>query len=930
MSNLVNRMKKQIFISIFTLLSLISFSQKAAWEKLIVSDKSSIMKTPFLMVELDVNDLKRIRSKGIKPLRQIDERHFIFKDSDVEFENIKTWRVNNDWKLNVLEKSKEDHLFYIKTTSKLDSENSNNFSIIASYPASNVYLIRCDANALEFLKREEEVVYISNESYTPKVESRVIDMNINPNRVNKVHHFFPQIDGTNETVSIQEGRFDPFDIDLIGRYVESDLSSDTFDNHADEMATIVAGAGNSFVTGRGVASRAAITSSDFFPVLPDDDTDYISLDIKTQNHSYGTLIEQFYGAQANAFDESAVNNPSLLHVFSIGNQGLVVDNEGTYQGIEGFANITGNYKMSKNTISVGSVDTVGRELSFVSRGPAYDGRIKPEVVAYSNVGSSNSAALVSGISVLLQHQYRELYSSDMPSALVKALLINGAHDVGPLGVDFVTGYGNVNAFRSMKSLQSSQFFTGSIGQNEIDEIGLNLPSNALNLKITLVWTDPAANPNDAVALVNDLDMRLIDEAMNETLPWILNSSPNKAALSAMATRGRDHLNNVEQITVANPEDQYTIEIEGFSVGSPQDYYIVYEYEFAGSFEWDYPTGSDNMPFNGESGSYFRWNSTLDDVGELSYSLDGGVSWILLDDNVDTSIGYWRWSSIPELSSGAVARMSIGSEQFVTENFSISRPLKPRVGFNCGDSVMVKWPIIPNAESYTIFRLGEKVLEEIITTTDTALIINNKNAIIDQRLSIRPNLADKSLLRSPTFDYSLQGVDCYVMSFFQEISLDTGIYLNLDLGTSYGIEELVFYRLEGINRLKIDEIINPTKEDIRLLDSQPNQGYNEHIVHIRFQNGEEIEMSSGISSYVTEVPILIFPNVLFSGESLTILLKEFESQNPVLKVFDMKGSEVLIEANLSTQEFIPINLKAGIYIYRFEDGPVNSSGRLIVR
>jgi hypothetical protein len=808
----------------------------------------------------------------------------------------------------------------------------NGMKIVASSLSTNIYIVEMDYEAIHALAQNENVIYISDELLQPTTEARTIDMNINPNRVNKIHHFFPEINGSTETVSIQENRFDQFDIDLIGRSVESGLESETLDNHADEMATIIAGAGNSFVTGEGVAKEATITSSNFFPALPNSDTDYQNLNINTQNHSYGTILETFYGAQAESFDVSAINNPNLLHVFSIGNKGLVVDNQGTYAGLEGYANITGNFKMSKNTLSVGSVDTVGRAVSFVSRGPAYDGRVKPEVVAYSSVGSSNSAALVSGVSVLLQHQYRTMFSEDMPSALVKALLINSADDVGSLGLDFITGYGSVNAYRSERSLQNNQFLSGSVVQDEVDQIALSIPSNAVNLKVSIVWTDLAANPNDAFALVNDLDMRLIDASLNTTLPWVLDHSPNKSSLSALATRSVDHLNNVEQITIDNPDETYTIEVQGFAVNGSQDYYIAYQYDTADSFEWDYPTGSDNMPYNGESGSYYRWNTTMTGIAQLDYSLDDGANWILLDDNIDIFDGYWRWSTVPNLEVEALARMTIGSTEYISEPFTISRPFKPKVGFNCADSLMLRWPPSPNAESYNIFHLGERMLEKMITTVDTFLVINNKGNLSDRRFSIQPNVSSgKTLIGSATFDYALQGVECYVFSFFQEVVLETGIYLNLTLGTTYGIEEIVFNRFDGRELIEIGKITRPEKDFINMLDSSPHQGYNEHIVTIRFENGEEIELSAGIVFYLTETPLLVFPNPILNTEELNIFTKDLDDIAPIFRLFDVKGAEVLQVDLLSPQESTPIkNLQPGAYFYRLQDGGNTYSGRLLVR
>src|SRR5690606_16217668 len=126
-------------------------------------------------------------------------------------------------------------------------------------------------NINEALINDINITYIGSESNNAKLESRVLDMNLNPNKINLIHREYPEINGEGITVSIKEQHYNPLDIDLITRDVPSNLSSPDQNNHATEMATIIAGAGNSFITGRGVADHAMVTSSDFENVLPDED-----------------------------------------------------------------------------------------------------------------------------------------------------------------------------------------------------------------------------------------------------------------------------------------------------------------------------------------------------------------------------------------------------------------------------------------------------------------------------------------------------------------------------------------------------------------------------------------------------------------------------------------------------------------------------------
>lgn len=875
--------------------------------------------------------LKEIRSACIdcEVLRSIDKNHHII-EGVYKSQKEGVWNVNNQWKLNVSGGVTESH-FYIVTTRNFDSNILSAFTVIRKYPVFNTYLIETSLEKVqEILLSNPDVIHITDKVFQPAVESRVIDMNLNPNRINKIHHFYPLLDGSTETISIQENNFDAFDIDLLGRSQPSGLESSITDNHATEMATIIAGAGNSFVTGKGVAGSASITSSDFFDAMPDSDQDYTDLRINIQNHSYGINPASEYGVEARAFDQSAFNNRSLLHIFSSGNGGAETPSDGIYNGIEEYANLTGNIKMSKNSLVVGSVDTVGNVPTFVSRGPAYDGRIKPEVVAYSVVGSSNSAALVSGISSLLQQDFREETSMDMPSALLKALIINGADDVGSEGPDFITGYGNVNAWKSLEALRNDQFYEGTVSDGSTNSFTLTLPSNALNLKVLICWTDPPANVNDFPALVNNVDLRMIGSSTT-TLPWVLDSTPNINNLKLPATRGIDELNNVEQVTIQNPESSYTVEIEGTSVAGSQEFYIVWQYDIEDTFEWDFPTGSDNMPYNGETGSYFRWSTTKSGTATLSYSLDD-MNWVVLSDDVDLALGHWRWNSPPNFGNQVRARMEIGGDMFDTEWFTVSEPLSANVGFNCGDSLMLKWHPAPNADNYTIRYLGDKSLEEYITTADTFFVIPNKATFSNRFFSIQPNLPEgKKLLPTPAFDYAQQGIDCYVFSFFQRVALDTGIYLNLSLGTTAGIDRIVLERNDFSNYEEIEVLTGLTSESYSYLDDTPNQGYNEHRATIYFVNGEELTLSAGTSFYLTEEPLRIFPNPVPAGESFSIITREFEDTTPMLQIVDDKGALVHKQEVQGTQDFIPTGgIRSGIYFYRlFADDQIYT-GRILIR
>ena len=317
------------------------------------------------------------------------------------------------------------------------------------YSAGNIASIDLSWAEINNYVLESDIVLFVDQKRKPVEEMQVKGFDLSANKVSIVHQLYPQWNGDGLTVSVKEHRPDSADIDFKGRYFNTPLQSSSTTTHATLMATMIAGGGNTFHNSKGVAWKTKITSSDFNSLLLDPDEYYQQQNITLQNHSYGTGVENYYGADAMAYDISTINNPGLLHVFSAGNAGTTSSQTGVYQGINEFANLTGSFKMAKNILTVGAVDPFIQVPLQSSRGPAYDGRIKPELVAFGIDGSSGSAAVVSGIALMLQQAYKNLHQDSLPSsALIKAVLINSADDTGPPHPDFISGYGNANAFKA--------------------------------------------------------------------------------------------------------------------------------------------------------------------------------------------------------------------------------------------------------------------------------------------------------------------------------------------------------------------------------------------------------------------------------------------------------------------------------------------------
>ena len=356
-----------------------------------------------------------------------------------------------------------------------------------------------------------------------------------------------------------------------------------------------------------------------------------------------------------------------------------------------------------------------------------------------------------GTSVVLQQAYRQQHGTPAPSALLKALLLNSAQDVGPAGPDFFSGYGNLDAYRALETLQNERYFTISLQDQQDTALSFTLPLDARNLRVTLVWNDSAATPNSSPVLINDLDMTVVrSEANQRWLPWVLNTYPHVDSLQQPARRGNDRLNPVEQVTVDRPPaGAYQVQVRGTSVPTgTQRAYVAVQWDEANRFRWTSPTGSDNMPQNGIGVGYFRWESTYDAAtGQLAISLDQGESWQAIAEAVDLSDGYYVWEP-PFTFSSALARMVVNGTAYVSDPFTIARSLSASVGFSCGDSVLLQWEKAEEATDYTLYQMGERFMEAIGTVSDTVRVVRPPSE--DTWYAVAPRRAGREGIRSTAF------------------------------------------------------------------------------------------------------------------------------------------------------------------------------------
>jgi PKD repeat protein len=564
-------------------------------------------------------------------------------------------------------------------------------------------------------------------------------------------------DGSNVVIMMQDdGPIGPH-IDYQGRVV--DVTSVNNGNHGDHVAGIIISAGNVDPDGVGNAPGAELmvyTSSNsnynLVPLL------YDTAGMVITSKSYGDGGNAGYTTLARTLDKQCRDYDALVHVFSAGNSG---SSDFGYGAGPGWGNITGGHKQGKNVLAVGNLSDTDVLSASSSRGPADDGRLKPDICAvgssvYSTIdphtytnksGTSMSCPAVAGSLALLYEAYRSLNGGQNPSAaLINGAVLNTGEDLGNPGPDFKYGWGRINVRRAYNLIENAQYQNGELGQGALNSHTVTVPAGTKHLRVMVYWTDYEATPNASPALVNDINMTMIGPDATNYMPWVLNSSPNATVLNQDAVPGIDDLNNVEQITVDDPmAGDYIINLNGFDIPQgPQKYYLVYEF-VQDDITLTFPIGGESlMPSNQE---LIRWDAFGDNGNFLiEYSVDAGLNWITI---VASAPGTWRsfpWTVPPSILTGkGRVRITRGAQSSMSkDNFSvIEQPTNLNVEWACPNSFNFSWDPIPGAIGYEVFLLGDYYMDSAgYTTTENATVY--ANSLQTQWVSVRAIGADGAI------------------------------------------------------------------------------------------------------------------------------------------------------------------------------------------
>jgi hypothetical protein len=807
------------------------------------------------------------------------------------------------------------------------SKHRESFGVPFEHASSQTFVVNVlkDIHALDTLINCKSVTFVDKYTHVIADETSNSFQDLSVSKVNIVHDVYPELSGEGMSVCVKERSFDTTDIDLAGRYIYSPLADAEQSLHAGQMATIIAGGGSTTPKSKGAAWKSKVMSSSYNNLFPDDLAMLTSRNVWLQNHSYGVSVNNVYGAEARAYDVNANTDPSMLYIFSAGNSGTTVSTSGTYAGIAGYANLSGNMKMAKNILTVTAVDKEGVINTLNSSGPAYDGRVKPELTAFGSEGTSDAAAMVSGISLLVQQVYKEHYQQLPDAALVKAILIASSQDIGKAGIDFISGYGSVDAYKALQLVKASWFMNGSISSDEEKQITIDVPVGIKTLKVALTWNDPAAAAGDAIALVNDLNSTLIYKS-NQWRPWVLNHYPHLDSLALPAVRREDHLNTVEYITVDNPAaGSYQLTVTAGSLATDlQNFNVAYWLDSADIFQWTYPTKSD--PLEAAQPVYLRWNNTFNHTGMLEISLDGGAYQSVAED-VTLTNGFYAWTT-PAGVHTAVARMQVNGIYIVSDTFTIAPAMQVQVGYNCTEEVMLQWNKVPGAQRYRLFTMQGNYMTPVMDAADTAFIFR-KDQYTSSYFAVQPVVDGKSALRSESYHYGDQGVHCYYRNFIATLTSDNAAQLALTLSTLYTVETVTFEKEES----GIFAPLHTTGADDNFLyaytDETLQGGVTRYRAAITLQNGNIVYSDTAALYYGDDRTYIVYPNPIHASlQSLEVLT---DGDNLTMVFYDATGKIVKTQGLYNSLfRFSMTDVNRGFYIYRiFRNGQAVASGRLMV-
>jgi subtilisin family serine protease len=547
-------------------------------------------------------------------------------------------------------------------------------------------------------------------------------------------------------------------MDLSGPRVINEVYSQPI-SHATHVHATAAGGGIINELYKGYAPKATIISQIFNRIINNAASYVQEYDMVVTNNSYGGWSGCNYYGEYNLvsqiMDQQAFDFPYLQHVFAAGNDGWV--SCAPYP--PGYHTTFGGYQAAKNVLTVGATTWEGGWGGSSSRGPVQDGRTKPEITAMGDAvysatlnngytygwGTSFASPAVAGGMALLYQKYRQMYGGQNPkSGLMKALICNGAADIGNHGPDFQYGFGWMHLLRSVEMLEKEQYRIGSITNSATQNHTIEVPANTAQLKVMLYWNDPPGSLLSSHSLVNDLDLSVVSSSEATTFPKKLDTAATD--MLNVATTGADHINNMEQVVIDDPAaGTYTLNIAAAVAENPfQEYFLVYDI-IPVSITVTNPAGGQGL-VPGET-VQINWDSYGGPVSTfaLEYSTDDGATWTDINSAVDAAARslWWTVPNIPTSQAIIKIKRNGTTIAHTSDPFTIiGVPLVSLSAVQCEGYISINWMPVTGATDYEVMMVNGNEFIPVVTSTSTSYTYKGLHKDSTYWLSVRARINGK--------------------------------------------------------------------------------------------------------------------------------------------------------------------------------------------
>lgn len=521
-------------------------------------------------------------------------------------------------------------------------------------------------------------------------------------------------------------------------------------DHATHVAGTVNGGGNLNPYTRGMAPNSYIYAWNFSGnVITEMDTSIGIYNFVITQNSYGytpagdpCTVRGRYDINSYGLDVMVNKHPHLLHVYANGNS----RSSNCIAG--GYRTVSSGYQSAKNVLTVGAVTDGDANSTFHSYGPALDGRIKPDVSAmgvavfstmpnngYSSMnGTSMACPGTSGTAALLYEYYRKLNNNQNPYFhTLKAAICNTAMDLGRPGPDFMYGYGRIDGDKAAQVLENNWYEIDSVDHQDHYVKNFNVLStdSLAELKIFLCWQDVPALGSTGTAIVNDLDLFVVNPIGDTIRPLV----PDFTNVTANAIQRIDTLNTNEQIVIKNVmPGNYEIIVSGSRVPSGPSPFTITWLPVKEFLKISFPIGGEKWYAPSDAGRARRilWDSYgLKGKLKVEFSPDSGQTWTLLANNLDSNIQSYLWNNAPttlmtdsaliKISTTTGDHISVTPARFtIMGNHANSGPN----AIICSERITLTWPQNSNYAAAKVYQLINGEMQSIGVTKDTFFVVNN--------------------------------------------------------------------------------------------------------------------------------------------------------------------------------------------------------------